>query len=985
MGAQRGKGGQARRRTAQGSATTHARRQSQSQQGNQTARKPTLEATPTNGALRQTAPANIVNSSNGSNGSNGARKHATNGPVAEPIEPRAGRFPVARGGDDSAGSPARVATLEPEAETFPVAESALDEDAPIAPTLPAKDLAGRGSSRAQTTTPETAPADPDTDDDGKIARTPLTPARFAEPEQGVSSDLLAATLRDLLGDTLRGSWNRVRRLSYETWVWIAVLALATFLRFWNLGAKPLHHDESMHAFYSLMFARDPSSYIYDPLLHGPFQFHAEGIMFAIIRGLQALFHVGGPGNNPWINDATARIVPAAFGVGIVALPLGLRREIGRLGALVAAFLLAVSPAFVYFSRFLREDIYFNFFMFAMVVCAVRFAHRRSILWLALTMLATVLAYATFEGIYLSLAIFGAFLAALIVWEIAWSVAKRLPSTLSDRERLFFSRAGLLALLAAVGAVCAYVGLHIIDSLNVYILANQNKADAQVAQLEANTVAILLYVSIGVAVLVILALLWQITVDNSAYNAYSRDMALVAPGDAYGAEADPDNIALDDPLPASSPWVARTEHIVSAPGRAIRHLHDRLDPDEQPLLRLLLGGSWAQWFVAFVVGWMAFAALYWAFPTQGRTLSQGFEQGIGKGIWQGLYYWIQQQHVARGGQPIYYYFLLIPLYEQLAVVFGLAGVIYAVLRPTRLRLFLVWWFVGSLAIYSWAGEKMPWLSIHILLPLFLLAAIVVAKAIEGSARFARDLSWRPASGTFRESFNAAFTWRARASVLGVACAILLLIPMVHSMYLLSQPDAANGPLEMMVYVQTTPDVDTVMSKITYADQKLYGGRHQLQIVVGAGEEWPFYWYLRDYWLDPHPSTYVTFDPTNYTSSPDVLILLPGEEVQQFLAAHPTGYTMKQYRLRAWFDESYKPLQCVPTKTKTCPPPGDPLLYGQGLGPYLSYGSNPPPNATFNLGKAAPRLWNWLWYRQPLGATTGSYDFVFVVRNGLPIQP
>ncbi len=98
----------------------------------------------------------------------------------------------------------------------------------------------------------------------------------------------------------------------------------------------------------------------------------------IILAAQRLFGVGGAAGSPWINDATARILPALFGIGIVALPLGLRRQLGRVGVLVAGLLLAVSPSFVYFSRFLREDIYFNFFMFAMVVCAVQYAHKRTV-------------------------------------------------------------------------------------------------------------------------------------------------------------------------------------------------------------------------------------------------------------------------------------------------------------------------------------------------------------------------------------------------------------------------------------------------------------------------------------------------------------------------------------------------------------------------------------------------------------------------------
>jgi hypothetical protein len=209
-----------------------------------------------------------------------------------------------------------------------------------------------------------------------------------------------------------------------------------------------------------------------------------------------------------------------------------------------------------------------------------------------------------------------------------------------------------------------------------------------------------------------------------------------------------------------------------------------------------------------------------------------------------------------------------------------------------------------------------------------------------------------------------------------------------MYLLAYRDPANGPLEAMIYVQTTPDVDTVMAKITLADQRLHGGRHQLNVVVGSGEEWPLYWYLRDYTLDPHPGYYATFDPSNFkTMQPDVLILYPGADVKAFFDAHPTGYHMKEYALRSWFDEAYKPqLACETHPGMTCPKNVDYSLYGQGLGPWLSYGSNPPPNAKFNLGLAAPRLWNWLWVRQPLGATKGPYyDFVFIVRDGLPIQP
>jgi uncharacterized protein (TIGR03663 family) len=849
------------------------------------------------------------------------------------------------------------------------------------------------------------------------------------------------------------AWQGIRDLTTEQWLWIGVVLLAAILRLWGLGDKPLHHDESMHAYYSLWFARDPSSYAYNPLLHGPFQFHAEGFMFAIILAAEHLFGVGSATGNPWINDFTARIVPALFGVGIVALPIGLRRELGRVGALITSFLLAVSPAFVYFSRFLREDIYFNFFMFAMVVCTVQFIHKRTTGWFVTTFLMAVLAYATFEGFFLTLAIFGGFLVVLAAWELANGLARVLPQTLTARERAFFSRTLVMLALATVVGTAALIGLHWLSVLSTAIAKvdpTGTNPPAWVPGLENASVAVLLYASIAIALVVIIVLLWQLGHDTSALT--------VTQPRRPSLDAD-----LDEAVSPRTPSFAeRVEYYALAPTRGILRLRARLDPADQPFLRLLLNINWVQWFVAFVLSWMLFAALFWIIPgpsQPGMTLGEGFAKGVGSGMWQGLYYWLTQQQVARGGQPPYYYLMLIPLYEQLVVVFGLAGLVYALARPTRFRLFLVWWFVASLGLYSWAGEKMPWLTIHILLPLFLLAGIMLnwiyqqcvtyvpalfpryfgqqsgELALAGLGRsgsagalggwrtnFARTSFGRvlfpsqrtPAAdgdGTpepreventgdehdaeaeieqqrliAEERARRKIRRRGIAGLVGAAGAVLLLIPMVHSMWILSHPDAAKGPLEMMVYVQTTDDVDLVMNKINYADQKLSGGKHQLRIAVGTGEEWPMYWYLRDYYMDSHPLSYVDFgyNPSQANApQEDVLILLPSD-AQAFMALHPTGYHMKEYKLRSWFDEAYKPLPCVATKAHACPATAN---WGSGVGPanYLSYGSNPPPNVHFNLAKAAGRLWAWLWVRQPLGDTNGSYDFTFIVRDGLPIQP
>ncbi len=769
-------------------------------------------------------------------------------------------------------------------------------------------------------------------------------------------------------DRLQAAWERIRSLTPEAWLWIGVLALAALLRFWGLGDKPLHHDESMHAYFSLTFAQSASNYAYDPLLHGPFQFHAEGLMFSIIMTLQHIFAARAIGN-PWINDTTARFVPALFGLAIVALPYGLRRELGRTGALIAAFLLAVSPSFVYFSRFLREDIYFNFFIFAMVVCAVRYAHKRTLGWFVALTAASVLAYTTFEGIFLTLVIFLGFLGLLLIWELSHTAARVIPATLTERQRLFFGRAGLITLAGGLAGVLALVGLRTLNQLAVQITTNTAQSDQAVRRLEDNSVAVVLWVSILIALLVIAALVWQMLVEEHPV------VATEAGGSAQELAS--------PPLLSMTPTVARIDAALHAPGRGIAAVRTGLDSDRQPFLRLLTGISWTQWFVAFVVGWLIFAGLFWIFPgafisdgTVVKNFSDGFQRGIGRGIWQGLYYWLQQQHVARGGQPWYYYLLLIPLYEQLAVVFGLAGIVYSFLRPTRFRLFLVWWFVGSLVLYSWASEKMPWLAIHILLPLMLLAAIALDVVLKGCYALIQRLADR--------DFAALRAAPARPAgvVLAGLLALFLLVPMLNGMLILSQRDAANGPQEMLVYVQTTPDVDHIMSYIAQADKTLYGGRHEISIGVGPGQEWPFYWYLRDY-----PNTRFQYQAgTKGTPPVDVMILDPGgqqtgADAQGFLALHPTGYQTRQYRLRAWWDENYKPA-----------PPAHPdansqfIVYGVGLGNYLTYGSFPPAKgAHFDLATAAGRVWAWVWTRQPLGDVHGSTDFVTIVRDGMPKLP
>src|SRR5262249_51827019 len=111
-----------------------------------------------------------------------------------------------------------------------------------------------------------------------------------ESLQGFGARLAAgvATRAQRVATSGQHLWHGLRSMTIEQWAWVGVLLVASVVRIWGMGDKPLHHDESMHAYYSYIFARDPSSYVYDPLLHGPFQFHAAGFVFMVILALEWL-------------------------------------------------------------------------------------------------------------------------------------------------------------------------------------------------------------------------------------------------------------------------------------------------------------------------------------------------------------------------------------------------------------------------------------------------------------------------------------------------------------------------------------------------------------------------------------------------------------------------------------------------------------------------------------------------------------------------
>ncbi|MBV9615013.1 MAG: hypothetical protein JO031_06135 [Ktedonobacteraceae bacterium] len=167
----------------------------------------------------------------------------------------------------------------------------------------------------------------------------------------------------------------------------------------------------------------------------------------------------------------------------------------------------------------------------------------------------------------------------------------------------------------------------------------------------------------------------------------------------------------------------------------------------------------------------------------------------------------------------------------------------------------------------------------------------------------------------------------------------------------------------------------MTKINELDLKVNGGHHQLTIGVMKNAGWPFYWYLRNY-----PNACFNFPTYCSVKNPSIII---GAQDDSFLSSYMNQYLTRQYKLRSWWDEGYKPAPCVPSKTVTCD--SSQTWGGVGPGLWLSYGDNPPPGAGFNLGLAVKNIWNWWWYRKPIGSTDGAYYITVFVQKGLGVEP
>src|SRR5687768_12390832 len=132
-------------------------------------------------------------------------------------------------------------------------------------------------------------------------------------------------------------------LTNEVAIFAGLILLAIITRFYNLGARVMSHDESLHTYFSWLLYRG-QGYQHTPMMHGPWQFHLIALSYFLFGA----------------SDFTARIPAALFSIATIWMVWHWRRYLGKWGAIVAGLMMVISPFMLFYGRYVREDVYAGF-------------------------------------------------------------------------------------------------------------------------------------------------------------------------------------------------------------------------------------------------------------------------------------------------------------------------------------------------------------------------------------------------------------------------------------------------------------------------------------------------------------------------------------------------------------------------------------------------------------------------------------------------
>ena len=697
-------------------------------------------------------------------------------------------------------------------------------------------------------------------------------------------------------------------IKVETILIAVIIILAIMSRFYGLGERVMSHDEVNHVVPSWELFRG-NGYRHDPVTHGPMQFHLVALSYFLLGD----------------NDFSARVPAAIFSVAaVVAVLVCFRRYLGRNGTLIAGALFLISPFMLFYGRYTRNEAFIELFGVLILYGILRYLDRGDKFSLYLISIVTALHFATKETAFIYTAQYLLFVGVLFLEGVA---RIRWQDTQARNRFLTFMVIALSLFMGALGLAAWNASMT--NSAAAGDAASQVDAGLGVAGL---TIEILMFVgavvlAVAAVVLLVKKLGWKPIRNLRAFDLLILVGTLILPQLA----AFPVKMIGWNPLDYSTAGMIRTGIVLVVIF----------------LISVGIGLWWRPrlWVGNAVVFYSIFTVFYTTFFTNG--------DGFFTGIIGALGYWLAQQEVQRGSQPWYYYAALqVPVYEFLAALGTLLAVYFGIRhkkftgipgetvssleesidpaeeaqaeveeveevededalvlgkplpggRVPTLSL-LVFWSITSLIAYSVAGEKMPWLTVHVALPLLLTAGWGLGFLVEQTpwkrllnrdgllalllipvfaAAFAsllgkllgnqppfqgNELSQLEATNTFLFAFigtvlsagGIAFLlkeWRTR-EILQLAANglfVLLAVLTARASYRASYINF-DYSTEYLVYAHAAPGPKEVLNQIEEISRRTTGGL-DVQVAYDNDMLYPYWWYLRDYpnhlWYQDKPS-------------------------------------------------------------------------------------------------------------------------------------
>jgi predicted membrane-bound mannosyltransferase/DNA-binding beta-propeller fold protein YncE len=526
----------------------------------------------------------------------------------------------------------------------------------------------------------------------------------------------------------------VAALNWERAALLLIFLVAVISRFYDLGARVMSHDESLHTMYSY-YLIDGRGYSHTPLMHGPFLFHVTALSYFLFGD----------------SDFTARLPFAIFGIALVMLPQAFRRQLGREGALAACVLILISPSLLYHARYIRQEVTVLIWTMLTAISIWRYMETRAGGWL-LTLAAVLALHGSDKSTsFLTVAMFVAFLAPVALWQLYRVRTER-------RDAL---RAVWFAAVCAAALVIASIAMELLSGRISGLLGVESIVSESAAPVvNPRTLLFLALMATmigGLGVLLYAALRrlfgdWLVLAEARS-SAWNLIVVMVITTTFMGS---PSLLLLLNPL-----WKAVGGEALINVALLGEDINIKTNPQ---VISTMLALALAVAMVGVVIGlvWnrrraIAVLAIFIAITLPLFTTMFTNTGGIGTGYVGQLGYWMAQQDVMRGNQPPYYYLLLVPLYEYVNLAGTLGAIVYLsveiVLRGafgsagalSKIRqhffpILLTWWALATWAIYSIAGEKMPWLTVHIALPQILLTGWLLQRCVEEVRVDARRSGW-----------------------------------------------------------------------------------------------------------------------------------------------------------------------------------------------------------------------------------------------------